>query len=97
MTGKDGGATPPKPSQSSPVTTSRGSSTSFPNTDVYVKARRVSSIHSCLDRIPAAAFRRAVQILSCFSDEEFEIVVKGRRRRFLEHGAHLFTPLFRIS
>jgi hypothetical protein len=67
-----------------------------PHADVDMKARKVSSIHSCLDGIPAAAFRSPVQILSRFSDEEFEIVVKARRGRFLEHGAHLFTPLFRV-
>jgi hypothetical protein len=62
-----------------------------PNTDVDVKARKVSSIHACLDGIPAATLWSPVQILPRFSDEEFEIVVKARRGRFLEHGTHLFT------
>jgi len=67
-----------------------------PNADVDVETRKVSSVHSCLDWIPAAASRSAVQIFCRFPNEEFEVVVEARRRRFLKHEAHLFTPLFRV-
>jgi hypothetical protein len=59
-----------------------------------MKAREIPSVHLRLYRISDPPFRGAVQILSCFADEEFEIVVQARRCSFLEHGADLFTPFF---
>src|SRR5437016_7964053 len=66
------------------------------DTNVHVKAREVSSVHSCLDRIPASASGCSLKIFSCFAHQELEEVVEGRCRCILQHGAHLLATLVRV-